>query len=166
MRLKSSGGNGLCAKPQWHERNMNVLDRSDVVYAVAFPANRVISINIRPGDRKPDFATAMGRVLLSQLPPDCLADFLERYPHPQFTPRTLTEEPALLREIETIRKDGYATIDEELEPGLWALAVPIRNRRGRCIAALNICGHSSQTSMKNLKAKHLDVARKLESAIP
>ncbi|MCP4315450.1 MAG: hypothetical protein GY789_05335 [Hyphomicrobiales bacterium] len=53
---------------------------------------------------------------------------------------------------------------------IYTLAVPIRNRRGRCIAALNICGHSSQTSLENLKSKHLgdalDVVRKLESAIP
>lgn len=147
-----------------------VLDRSDVVYAVTCPADRVISLNTRVGDRKPAFATAMGRVLLAHLPEDCLIDFLDRYPRPQFTPRTITDESTLLAEIAAIRERGYATIEEELEPGLWALAVPIRNRRGQCVAALNVCGHSSQSSLSDLQARHLEdaltVSRKLHESIP
>ncbi len=147
-----------------------VLDRSDVVYAVTCPANRVISLNTRIGDRKPAFATAMGRVLLAQMPQDCLMDFLERYPRPQFTPKTVTDEADFLAEIEAIRSSGFATIEEELEPGLWALALPIHNRRGQCLAALNICGHSSQSSLHDLQSRHLDdaleTAEKLKDAIP
>ena len=147
-----------------------VLDRSDVVYAVTCPANRVISLNTRVGDRKPAFATAMGRVLLAQLPMDCLEDFLDRYPRPQFTVKTIAGRSELLKEIEKARTDGYAMIDEELEPGLWALALPVRNRRGHCIAALNICGHSSQSSLQELASKHLDdaleVAGRLAQDIP
>ncbi len=147
-----------------------VLDRADVVYAVTCPANRVISLNTRVGDRKPAFATAMGRVLLAHLPEDCLADFLERYPRPQFTAKTITDAPALLQEIAVVRDRGYATIEEELEPGLWALALPIRNRRGQCIAALNVCGHSSQSSLHELQSRHLDdalaAADRLREAIP
>ena len=147
-----------------------VLDRSDVVYALTCPANRVISLNTRVGDRKPAFATAMGRVLLAQLPQECLMDFLERYPRPQFTPKTVTDEQEFLDEIAAIREAGYAMIEEELESGLWALALPIHNRRGQCLAALNICGHSSQSSLRELHARHLDdaleTAQKLRQAIP
>ena len=153
-----------------------VLDRNDVVYAVTCPANRVISLNTRVGDRKPAFATAMGRVLLAQMPLDCLTEFLERYPRPQFTHKTVTDESNLLAEIKTIREIGYATIEEELEPGLWALALPIYNRRGQCLAALNICGysshssHSSQSSLSEMQSRHLDdapeTAERLKQAIP
>ena len=147
-----------------------VLDRNDVVYAIACPAKRVISLNTRIGDRKPAFATAMGRVLLSRLPADCLADFMDRYPRPQMTPKTITDEAALLHEIDIVRTNGYATIEDELEPGLWALALPILNRRGQCVAALNICGHSSQTSLLDLQSRHLEdalsAARSISDNLP
>ncbi len=54
------------------------------------------------------------------------------------TPRTLTDPRLLKEEIGKVRQQGYAVIDQELEIGLCSIAVPIRNDRGRVVAAINV----------------------------
>ncbi|MBV9802991.1 MAG: IclR family transcriptional regulator [Solirubrobacterales bacterium] len=44
------------------------------------------------------------------------------------------------RELEAIQRDGLATSIDELEPGLAAIAAPVRGRHGEVIAALSISG--------------------------
>jgi len=53
------------------------------------------------------------------------------------TPRSLAD---LTKRIEVARERGYATVDEEFEPGLVAAAAPVRDFRGRIVAALNVSG--------------------------
>ena len=57
----------------------------------------------------------------------------------QLAPNTL-DHAALIRDLETLRARGYATTVEELEPGLWAVAAPVRDGDGTVIAALSISG--------------------------
>jgi DNA-binding IclR family transcriptional regulator len=42
----------------------------------------------------------------------------------------------LASEIELVREDGLAVEDEESAPGLVAIAVPVREERGRVAAAV------------------------------
>lgn len=147
-----------------------VLDRGDVVYMVACPSNRVIALNISVGGRKPAFATAMGRVLLADQPESCARDVLERYPRPQFTDQTVTDLEELMAELARVRAQGFAEIAEELEPGLAAVSVPIRNGRGACLAALNVCGHVLDAPLCELREVCLPqaqvVAEKLRELLP
>ena len=46
----------------------------------------------------------------------------------------------LYARIEAARARGYALVDEEFEPGLVAAAAPVRDFRGRIVAALNVSG--------------------------
>jgi IclR family transcriptional regulator, pca regulon regulatory protein len=137
-----------------------VLDRTDVVYVASYPADTVMSVNVRIGGRKPAYATAMGRVLLSGMPEDCARDVLEMSGIARKTERTVTDVEALMAEIRKAREQGYAVIDQELEPGLVAVAVPIRNLRGEVVAAINICGHTMQTSIEKLTSQCLPEAMK------
>ena len=127
-----------------------VLDRTDVVYVASFAADTVMSINVRIGGRKPAYCTAMGRVLLAGMPEDCARDVLEMSNIQQKTDNTIVTVEGLMAEIRKVREQGYAVIDQELEPGLVAAAVPVKNLRGETIAALNICGHTMQTSLEKL----------------
>jgi len=55
-------------------------------------------------------------------------------------PRTLTVPAALRRDLELARSRGYATAVDELEPGLWAVAAPVRDAASTVVAALAISG--------------------------
>jgi DNA-binding IclR family transcriptional regulator len=79
--------------------------------------------------------TAAGKVFLafavSELPDGELASL---------TPTTLTDREALGRELAAVREQGYATLVDELEPGLSAVGAPVRDRDGTVVAALTAAG--------------------------
>jgi IclR family transcriptional regulator, acetate operon repressor len=87
----------------------------------------------------PDHCSAAGKVFLafgaSALPPGAL----ERR-----TERTLTDRPMLERELEAVRRQGFATIVDELELGLAAVAAPVRDGRDEVVAALSIAGPTAR----------------------
>jgi DNA-binding IclR family transcriptional regulator len=86
------------------------------------------------GRQVPYHCTAQGKVFLADGAAPMPTSRLER-----LAPRTIVE-PALLEvELENVRAEGYATTLDELEPGLWAVAAPIR-RDGTTIAAVSISG--------------------------
>jgi DNA-binding IclR family transcriptional regulator len=81
----------------------------------------------------PLHCSALGKVLLAygaaQLPPGKL----ERR-----TDKTITSDAVLRTDLATVRARGYAVTDEELEPGLTAVATPIRGYDGAVVAALSV----------------------------
>ncbi|EGX60485.1 IclR family transcriptional regulator [Streptomyces zinciresistens K42] len=87
---------------------------------------RVMSVDIAVGTRLPAYATATGRVLLAGLP------------HPA--------RPTA--ELEAVRTRGYALVDGELETGLRAVAVPVRDRTGRVVAALSVPTHAARRTAR------------------
>ncbi|MEQ1899964.1 MAG: IclR family transcriptional regulator C-terminal domain-containing protein [Devosia sp.] len=147
-----------------------VLDRTDVVYVASFAADTVMSLNVRIGGRKPAYCTAMGRVLLAAMPDDCVQGVLEMSNIQKKTDKTEVSMEGLLAEVRKVREQGYAVIDQELEPGLIAVAVPLRNLRGEVVAAINICGHTMQTSADKLLTtcltEALKTARQIGARIP
>ena len=56
------------------------------------------------------------------------------------TPATITDRERLADELETVRERGYATLADELEVGLSAVAAPVRERGGEVVAVLCISG--------------------------
>ncbi|MGI8506275.1 MAG: IclR family transcriptional regulator [Solirubrobacteraceae bacterium] len=66
------------------------------------------------------------------------------------TPVTLTDRERLAAELETVRERGYATIVDELEAGLSAVAAPIRERGGAVIAVLCVSGATLRLAPQRL----------------
>jgi DNA-binding IclR family transcriptional regulator len=58
----------------------------------------------------------------------------------RYTPATITDPAALRAELETVRREGFATAVDELEQGLAAIAAPVRGAQGDVIAAISISG--------------------------
>ncbi|MCX4812991.1 helix-turn-helix domain-containing protein [Streptomyces sp. NBC_01239] len=114
--------------------SLAILVGDDVQYTARVATSRVMSVNIAVGTRLPAYATALGRVLLADAPP-------REHELRALTPRTLTDPAALAAALETVRAQGYALVDEELEAGLRSIAVPVRDRTGRVVAALNTATH-------------------------
>jgi DNA-binding IclR family transcriptional regulator len=61
-------------------------------------------------------------------------------PLERIAPNTIVDRDALEHELERVRAEGFATAVDELEPGLAALAAPVRGPRGDVVAALSITG--------------------------
>jgi IclR family transcriptional regulator, acetate operon repressor len=85
---------------------------------------RVVPINNRP---RPMHAMANGKAILSTLSNDEIERVMAGR-MPALTTHTLKSMPALIAEVEEVRRIGYAYDREEHAPGVCAIAVPIAVR--------------------------------------
>jgi IclR family transcriptional regulator, acetate operon repressor len=103
----------------------------------------------------PLHCSALGKVLLAygagqlsgQLSGPLPAEKLERR-----TDKTITSEAALRSELAGVRARGYAITDEELEPGLIAVAAPVHGFDGAVVAALSVSAPTTRMTRDRLTA--------------
>ncbi|MFQ1064056.1 IclR family transcriptional regulator [Bordetella trematum] len=130
--------------------SVSVLDGPDIVYILRLSTHKVMTINLAVGSRLPAWVTSMGRVLLAGQPLAEQQRLLQDSRIQPYTPSTRTSIEELLQELQRVRRDGYACVAQELEPGLQSVAVPIVDRSGRVIAAMNVSGHTSRYSREQM----------------
>jgi len=129
-----------------------VLDGADIVYVLRVPTHKIMSINLGIGSRLPAACTSMGRTLLAELDAAAVDALLARQPLVAHTALTITDPARLKAELARVRRQGWCLVDQELEEGLVSLAVPIRDRAGRAIAAMNVSGQAARTSAAHMAA--------------
>ena len=133
-----------------------VLDDTEVVYiAGASPPGRIISISVSVGSRNPAHCVSTGRVLLAALPEDKLLEYLEKATLTKVTPNTVSSKVKLRSLIEETRVKGWSIVDQELEVGLRSISVPVRDRSGNVVCALNMCCPSSRITPEDMHNKIL-----------
>jgi IclR family pca regulon transcriptional regulator len=143
-----------------HESSsLSVLDGDQIVYLARAAAKRVMSIGLSVGSRLPAYCTSMGRVLLAALPEAEVAACLDRAEIKALTPKTVTDKTLVAEIIRRVRTDEFALTDEELELGLRSIAVPVRNRQNRVVAAMNIGVHASRVPAAEMIDRFLPVLR-------
>ena len=141
-----------------------VLDGTEIVYVARVPTRaRVMSVTLDIGSRLPAASTSMGRVLLAQLTPAerdrILAQATRAGTLPAHTDRTITTRAGLEQVLDRVAADGYSLVDQELEPGLRSIAVPIRDAGDRVIAALNVGTHAGRVTIERLLDEILPALR-------
>jgi IclR family pca regulon transcriptional regulator len=118
--------------------SVSVLDGGEIVYVARVATRRIMAAAIDVGTRFPAYATSMGRVLLAHLPLEDATRRIEAAGPRPLTPRTLTRTDAVLDELEVVRRNGFAVVDQELEIGLRSLSVGVRDPDGHVGAAVNL----------------------------
>ncbi|WP_320671786.1 IclR family transcriptional regulator domain-containing protein [Patulibacter defluvii] len=118
-----------------------ILDGDEIVYVVRVPGPALMTISVNIGARMPAHATAMGRVLLAGLDDAQLDERLAGIELRALQPRTIVDRALLRDEVVRVREQGWALVDQELEEGLVAIAVPVHDRLGRVVAAINLSTH-------------------------
>jgi IclR family acetate operon transcriptional repressor len=147
--------------------NIGILDGPDVVHLCVVEPNRPVRFRSASGSRDGAHQTGLGKLLLAFLGAEALAGHLPREPFPARTKRTITTRRALLAEVETIRRSGYAFDDEEGDAGVCCLAVPIR-RGASVAAALSVAGPAGELSAvthERYLALLRDIAAELENDV-
>ncbi len=129
-----------------------ILDGPDVIYVARSAANRIMSVSLGVGSRLPAHCTSLGRALLSSLSESRLDAFLAQLP-PAVAEHTRAA-------VQATRAAGYALVNEELEPGLRSVAMPVRDMRGRCVAAINIGAHAGRATDTVVEHQFLPALRR------
>jgi IclR family pca regulon transcriptional regulator len=139
--------------------SISILHGEEVIYVARSSRKRMASLHRDVGTHLPAHCTSMGRVLLAALTQSELDAFFRRARLESFTPFTITTEPALRAALDQVARDGFCTVDQELEIDLRALAVPVRNGTGRVVAALNISTQAGRTSREQMLENFLPTLR-------
>ncbi|MEA2923802.1 MAG: IclR family transcriptional regulator, pca regulon regulatory protein [Alphaproteobacteria bacterium] len=136
-----------------------ILQGTEIVYVARIPTRRIMSVAASVGSRLPAFHTAMGRVQLGFLDEAEIWRRLKSVRIEPMTPSTITDLQALFDRIRDDHSQGFSIVDEELERGLRAIAVPIVDRQREVVAALNLSTHATRTTRNEMRDKFLPQLR-------
>ena len=117
--------------------HLGILEGGMVTYVAKFDTPTSMVAHTRPGAQLEPYSSGLGKVLLSALPQGELDNFIMEGDLVALTPHTITDRAALLAELETVRRKGFAIDDRESRLDLSCVAVPIRDNEGRIIAAMS-----------------------------
>lgn len=152
-----------------NEGSMASILEANMVSCIAIAlSGRTLSVNVRVGSRMRAYCAANGKVWLAHIAPAALERFFEEVSLEPLTARTITERPALEKEIAKVRRDGYAINDGEHEDGLRAIAVPVIGRHANILASISVFGPTSRMSsqaMDQALQRLRQAAKEIEAAL-
>ncbi len=131
---------------------MSVLDGDKQLYIHHVEGPQQVSVRGEPGKHGPVHCTSMGKVLIAFAPPEVRDALVETVELSALGPHAITDRAAFRTEIEAVRAQGHAVADEEHEPGIRALGVPITGPDGVAHAALSVAAPAFRMPLDELLA--------------
>lgn len=119
LAKKNKDNNGICNLGMWNGK--------DIVYRLQSTNSSYAQFSV--GHSVPAYCSALGKAILAHLPEKDLNAYLQRTEFATFTEKTTSSPEQLLRDLEEVRKRGYAVMDGELYPSLKGLAIPILSEK-------------------------------------
>ncbi len=119
--------------------NLSVRRDDEIVYIERTSSGRSLMrvVNII-GARAPLHITAVGKLFLLEDGADGVRIYAERTGLPAFTKNTIHALPALEKELDRVRRQGYAIDNEEAELGVRCIGAGIRDDTGGLVAGLSV----------------------------
>jgi DNA-binding IclR family transcriptional regulator len=131
--------------------HLGILDNGDVVTLKKMGGGQIVTVDTKVGGRYPAYACALGKVLLSGLSDEKLQQVLDSEALIPRTPYTIVELPTLLKEIASVREQGYAFEQEESFLGICCVAVPIKDHVGAVLAAVSATVPKQRSDERRMK---------------
>ncbi|MFD3191304.1 IclR family transcriptional regulator [Sedimentitalea sp. HM32M-2] len=118
--------------------------RVDIV-AVETPSDPAISY-IHPGlGPRPVHACSSAKAIAAYISDDMRAEMLDARPI-RFNPETITDPNLLERELNQVRRDGYAMCRGEIDEGVTSVAVPVHVERLGAVFSIGVVGPSARVT--------------------
>ena len=134
--------------------SLAVLDGADILYIDRVRSFRrgqkMIELDVHAGSRMPAYCTAMGKLLLANLPDAAQRELLASMKLTKRGPNTIMTKKGLREELDQAREGSFAVNDEELAAGLYAIAVPVRDQASEVVAAVGLTAPSALISLDEL----------------
>lgn len=121
-----------------HTVHLGALDAAQVVYLDKVESRQAVRMYSHVGAFVPVHATAMGKVLLADLPNAERDAILGATPFTRCTANTHTTREELDNDLRLIVDRGWALDDQEHESFIHCVAAPIRAAAGRTVAAVSV----------------------------
>jgi IclR family pca regulon transcriptional regulator len=137
--------------------SLAVLSAHDILYLVHVSTNRMIRLAAGVGTRFPAYATSLGRALLAGQSRDVQENYLRTVRMHAFTDRTTTSVAKLRQILKQAAKDGYASVQDELDYGIVSVAVPVIDGAGNVVAAINCSTATTRITQQEMIRTRLPV---------
>ncbi|MFD6336158.1 IclR family transcriptional regulator [Streptomyces sp. NPDC060131] len=126
--------NGLCG----HTVHLAVYEDGEVVYIDKVESRYPVRMYSRIGKPVAITVAAVAKLLLADLPEAERRALAERLDYPLYTPRSSPNAVAFLKELATVREQGWATDLGGHEESINCVGAPIRGADGRVVAAMSV----------------------------
>lgn len=133
----------------------------DIVYLEQVRSPRLMRIFTEVGHRAPLYCTAAGKAILSRYSPEELRTYIEGVVLEPMTARTITSRKEFSREIDEVRRLGFAIDDEERAEDVRCASAPLLDSAGNCIAAISVSGPSVRISVERAREEIGPMVRRL-----
>jgi IclR family acetate operon transcriptional repressor len=142
-----------------------VLDQTEALYidkVALHPKRSGLQMVSRVGARTALHSSAVGKVLLADLPEERVAQILRQRGLSKQTDKTIVDAAELAKHLAIVRRQGFAVDDEENEKGIRCVGAPIRDAAGTVVAALSVSGPTARVTRsrvaRSLQRKVCDAA--------
>lgn len=139
---------------------LSMLQKDRVVVIERNLSKEPISANLYVGLVEPLHCTALGKVLLAFQPAEKQKRVIDSLNLERFTSNTITETELLEKQLDEVRKNGYAVDDEEYSMGMRCLAGPVFDSKGEVIAAIGISGPVTRLA-PNMLGFYIDIIKRV-----
>ncbi|MDD2924940.1 IclR family transcriptional regulator C-terminal domain-containing protein, partial [Rhodoferax sp.] len=144
---------------------VSVLDGEDIVYIARNGSNRSMNTGFVLGSRVPAQVTAAGMLMLSMRAPEWLDNWLQHHELKTYTSYTIASKDRLRLELARIRQQGWAVSEQQLELIYRGVAVPLMDRRGELVGALNVTMPMGHETREDAVARVLPVLQETARAM-
>lgn len=115
------------------------LDDLEVVYVNKKESTQSMRIFTNIGARNPAYCTGVGKAMLAYLDEETLKEIIPEE-LPKRSEYTITDKNELLKDLKTIKENGYAFDNEEFSIGLRCVAAPIFDYEGKARYGISVSG--------------------------
>jgi IclR family transcriptional regulator, KDG regulon repressor len=129
--------------------HLAILEDINVLYLAKEESSQTIRMISYVGRRGPLHCTALGKILLAFLPEEERNKLLDRLELFKLTENTITDRKQLETELNKIFQKGFAMDREENEKDVRCIAAPVKDYKGRVIAAVSISSPTYRVNKEN-----------------
>lgn len=142
--------------------NYGILSGAQVTYLERVEAKWPLGLRFDAGSKVPAHCTAIGKLLLSQLPDDELLSIIKSVSLNRYTSRTLTNPAQLQTALQEIRHTQVGVDNEEFMDGVVCVAVPVTMSSGRTLGAIAISAPEARMTLER-SLKYVPIMRDIAS---
>lgn len=147
---------------------LGILKDDKVLYIQHLDGVKNVRVAGRVGGEYDLYCSAPGKVLLAYADNDFINEYTSRTLEKR-TENSITEKSALLEELESIRKKGYATDREEFGNGISCVAAPIFDYTGKVIGAMGCSAFTLNKKcddvVERLRPSVIEAARQISNRL-
>jgi DNA-binding IclR family transcriptional regulator len=147
--------------------HLGVLDNQQVISIEGVESDQSLRISLPIGKRVYLHSTGIGKAILAFLPEQEVKEIVRQKGLPRFTNNTIIHFDQLMKEIQFIKKRGYAIDNEENEPGIRCVAAPILDVNKQVMASISISGPSVRiphSRIPELSSMVIETSQKISKA--